>query len=467
MSRTTKTTLVTALVLAALPLVPLGYGSNEDAWLTALAARSPWAPETHVRRSLGFPLYELLVTPLVRYGGWYLSNLASVAFGVTMLLALFHLADRGRFSHPAATVLSISFLPVFVINCATSLDYVATTAILLWAYAFMLDGRYSACATLVGIACGFRPTSAPFIVPCALYVYASGRDARLVIRTVAIAAVVGLIAFSPSWIRYGFFQDLSVLKIGFGISMLSGMYYFLKVLGVVQTLVVIPLLGLLLWRARRAQPGFLSSPFFLFHATVIVLWLLLYWLPMAEFRSKPEYLLPLVPSVIFLIDKTVTRGVFYALTTVLLSYHLVQLDVLGGESGARRVEPSVKAGLTIADAQDRIFQLSVRDLATTCEVDRPTVLMFGAMWVPVDNDGWVLDPEYGMYRQRNGNLFVSERITDESKLRDLAARGVRLLVWRGRKWEYAYTDVPWDTYVEVIDSLDEFFGAPVNGKLSQ
>lgn len=91
--------------------------------------------------------------------------------------------------------------------------------------------------------------------------------------------------------------------------------------------------------------------------------------------------------------------------------------------------------------------------------------MFGSSWIPVSKEAWVYDNKYNMYRQRDGKLFVSDRILDLSRLRTLSEAGFRLVVWRGAKWEYLRTNMSgWQDYVETVDDLSSFFGMRLQGR---
>ncbi len=112
-----------------------------------------------------------------------------------------------------------------------------------------------------------------------------------------------------------------------------------------------------------------------------------------------------------------------------------------------------------------MFTLSTRRAATACSVDRPTILLLGQPWIPVGNSQWVLDPKHNLYRQKNGLLYLSEAIQDESKLKTLRQQGFRLVLWKATKSDYtAKHNTIWQDYVEVIDSLDDFFGTHVRGR---
>ena len=100
-SRTFFPFVVVAWLLVTLPLVNLGYGSDVDAWIVANNGEQIWESHTYTKsRSMGFPLFELAITPLVHLGGWAASNLASVVAGLTFVGAVWALVRLQHLRHP-------------------------------------------------------------------------------------------------------------------------------------------------------------------------------------------------------------------------------------------------------------------------------------------------------------------------------------------------------------------------------
>lgn len=445
--------------MIAAPLCLLGYGSDGDAWSVAGAATRMWQTGHYVKsRTTGFPLFEIIETPFVRFGGWYLSNLFVLACGMTMVAALLFLARRGHLSHPFLSVTTVAFLPVIIKNSTSTMDYVPALACLLLAYAAMLQSRWGLAATLIGVACGFRPTSGLFVVPLCVFLYIQQRSWALVLRTFGIALLCGLLAYSPAFLTYGLPNPYGSISLDVQTRLLIGGYNGLRLFGIPQTLVLLFVVVGIVWqqvRSRSAMP-----PLLLFHVVNVLVWLGLFVL----LSDEPEYLLPIVPSVVFVLDKALDVRRFATVSMLLLSYHVVQLDVLGGQSGDREFHVAVRPGFTLEDIQDRVFKLSTREAATRHVVTEKTLLMFGTPWITAANPAWVSDSQYGLVRQATGNLYVSGRIRDEDRLKRLKSDGFRIVVWRGEMWEYLRTgNTYWHHYVEVVDDLSTFFGTPIRG----
>lgn len=462
MSTRFKIILVVLWIAMTAALVLLGYGSDSDAWRVARTADEIWETGRYVpSRTTGFPLHELLVTPAVHYGGWYLANTLSLLFGVALIAALFRLAGNGEFKHPVLVTISLAFLPIVVINASSTMDFVPALAVLIWAYVSLREKRWLLCAALIGIACGFRPTSGLFIIPAIIYALKEKEDGIAVFKMTALATVTGVIAYSPALFTQGVPNPFGGIDRGLRTTVLAGGYYWLQTLGIVQSIVIA---GILMWNFRktaRQDRSYARSPHFAFHITVMVLWTLLFLM----MPHESAYLLPAVPSLIFVIDRLTTQKTFAVLTILLVSFHIIQFDALAGESGNREIELSIRNGITIDDIEDRRFRLSTRRVVSNWTTDRPTVLFFGYPWIPAVNKRWALDAETGMYRRTDADIYISGPILDEMRLEALNADGFRLVVWRGAKWEYARSGLEsWQQHVEVVDELSLFFDAPIEGR---
>jgi hypothetical protein len=459
-SRQVTILLLTWIVIVS-PMILLGFGSDTDAWLVARNAEKMWATARYAAsRTTGFPLHEILVTPLIQYGSWYLSNLASLLSGVGLFAAIVYLDRRHRLSHPVLCLLSICFAPAVLVNSSTTMDFAFGLTTLMWAYVAVLEEKPVVSALLIGVSVGFRPTNGLFIVPVLVYTYSKEQRLTSILLPAITAFLVGLVSYSPALLTHGIRAPEKSVSVFWDTRtrlLITG-YKYLSLFGILQTMAIASILLRAVWR-RPALSW--KSPFLAFHATNIVLWTLLFLL----LPGEPEYLLPMLLSVVFVADRLLNRTAFAALTVLVLSFNLVQLDMLGGESGDREIAISVQPGQTVMDIQDRLFKMSTRQVATDYAADQATVLMYGATWIPTLNDEWEHDSEYGLNRQRQGQLYVSHRILDENRLRRLRDEGFRLVLWRGQKQEFVYAGkTELLEYVEVTDSLDEFFGERLAGR---
>lgn len=387
------------------------------------------------------------------YGRWYLSNFVSLLAGIAIILALFHLAATHRLRHPTMAIIAIAFVPQVLIDATSTMDYLPALAILVWAYVTMLKRSYAICAILIGIACGFRPSSALFVVPVIAYMLASREPRRLIWETVVVAATIGVLWHAPGLLTFGMPK---LLRPGLDLKemILIGGYRFVNLFGILETVVMAPLLVHAILKHGSGSP-----PDAIFHYANIGVWTILF----ALMPLETSYLLPMLPSVVLLFDRFGSTKAFGAVVALTLLGNVVQIDLLAGESGDRHIAPSIQPGLTVMDAEDRRFKLSTRDAVTQFEPTDPTILMFGASWIPTINDAWERQAESDMYRKAGTQFYVSNAITDERELSGFA-RSYRLLVWTGDQSQFSHGQLTnWQDYVEVIDDLEGFPGASLSG----
>ena len=276
-----------------------------------------------------------------------------------------------------------------------------------------------------------------------------------------MALLAALLAYSPALLRYGFPSVYSDARGTHGHHVLLAGYNWLQVLGLIQTLMLVIVLAIRASHAEVRRTA-IADLHIRFALLVAVLWSILFLL----LPDEPEYLLPTIPFIMIVVDRVATRRQFMILVLSLLSFHVIQLDALGGESGRREVAPRIRAGATIDDIQDRRFKLSTRKAVTNFRPEGPTVLMFGDAWIPTANPLWEFSTELRMYHRIGRPLYISSRILDDRRLADLHKRGFRLVVWRGAKAEYYRTgnERLLEQYAEVIDDLQSFLGSEVSGR---
>jgi len=440
------------------PLSSLGYGSDPDAWRVAIAADQMWQHGEYVRsRTLGFPLFELAVVPLVHFGRWFASNLLSVVGGLALIASLLRLARMGHVRQPVALVVMIAFAPQLLVNSAATMDYVPALALLMWAFVLAIDGRAGLAGLLIGLACGVRPTSGLFLVPIATLLIARRESWRQIATCCGVAVVVALAAYSPAVIKYGLSP---VADAGVAIDkralVLVGGYKYASFLGIPQTVIIFLLV--ILGLTRRTGPMDILTRF---HIVNILVWTGLFVvLPM-----ESAYLMPTLPSIALLLDRWTSRRTMWITVALLLSYNVVQFDVLGGASGRRRIEPAVRQGLLLNEVYDRQFKLSTRAAASECRMRRPTVLMFGQPWIVATNDVWRPVDEPDVYRSTVSELRVAPPTPDTATLARWRQEGMDVVLWSGSMEGFS-TDpgAAWRDYVRVIDDLGVFLQRPIKGR---
>lgn len=447
----------------------LGYGSDIDSWMVAENAEKIWESQSYQKsRSMGFPLHELVTAPLVHFGGWLASNLASLAAGLCFVIAILALVRNHSLRHPMPVFLILAFHPLVIISSTTTMDYIWATAALAWAYVALVCSRPIQTGILIGLAAGFRPTSLLFAIPAILW-FVWQRKWRSAMATSLATLITAGLVLSPLFVSDGALTtDLSSAQFPSELSAkelvwLVG-YNLTFAIGIPQTLWVMGVIGVLLWSRQRRRKVLTEQGELVirFHLTAIAIWLGLF----LALPVEPEYLLPILLSVILLCDQVLSARLIAITAIFLLSYHFIRIDLLGGDSGNRFIQAGIESGYTIAHIQERQHVLSTRELATNHVTAQKTILLYGAKWIPVNNESWVFCSEISLWCQKNGNLYVSVQTPKVDLFKAWTEQGFRIVAWDGRKSHLVRSGEKWRDYVEVVD-LEDFFGEPIKGRLFQ
>lgn len=450
--------------LIVLPCCWFGYGSDEDAWAVGEEGAIIWETGKYsISRSTGFPLHELSTAVLSHYGGWVASNFFSYLCGLSLALFITLLIKEGHFKNPIWVLAGVLFLPQTIINSSSTIDYMPSLALFMAAYYFFYKKKYYLAALMIGISCGFRPSNGAFIVPIMIAQFIEDKNYKLAAQLFFIALVTGIICYSPVLINYGIRSPTREVEVPFFQYYLIGGYQALILFGIGQSLV---LGGLYFYYFSQLKSAFRESLYLRFHILNIVLWLSFFVFITC---SEAEYLFPIIFSVIFLADGSFEKKHFKILVIVLLSYNVISLEMLGGESGKRSIAARLEWGFTIRDMEDRLYKKWYREATTAFHCKKKTLLMYGFIYVKADNDAWEYsDIAHGIIKQKNGNLYLSERILDEAVLKKLQDQGFEIYVWNNRKWEYITLKLDfWTKYVKVVYDLESFLGSKKYGRLMQ
>jgi len=459
------------------PLTLFGYGSDTDAWGVAQTATTLYATGHYVpSRAMGFPLLEFAATPLVAWGGWFLSNQLAVVAGAAIILALYQLAELGKLRHSKLIIPAIAFLPIVVTNASSTMDFIPALALLWWAYVAYCRRRYYTAAVLIGIACGFRVSSGAFLLPVVIGAHFQKESWTKLFKMCALCIVVAILAYSPALLTFGtsrlsaYFHRLCAganwsdePPMSPRARILAMGHNALTFFGVLQTIAV---LGILAWvvvrkNYRIAWAHSCAPHQAAFHVSAFVLWGICFLI----LPDKAEYLFPVLISLTFLIDRLPTRGLVAACALVFLSYHLVDVNTIGGTSGHRTLTLSFRPGYTWHHVNVRRWLLDTRQAVTEWPVEKPTLLMFGSTWIPKANPEWARDETTKLFKRKHGELYLSSRIQSEERLKWFADHGIRMLVWKGDMSEYCRKgNINWQQYVQVVPDLEHLLGRHFRGE---
>jgi hypothetical protein len=186
-----------AVVTVRLPLVPLGYGSDDDSYRNVVGVLHSLASGHYAPSRLpGFPLFDLVLVALLPFGAAAI-NLAAAAAQTVAVLLLWRIAIRLGIAAPWLPAVALAFAPGFWVSATQAMDYAFGIAVVLGAYLALLEGRGLLAGALVALAAGFRPTHALFGIPALMLLAMRGRSARQTAAFALTAAIGGVLVFGP------------------------------------------------------------------------------------------------------------------------------------------------------------------------------------------------------------------------------------------------------------------------------
>jgi hypothetical protein len=285
-----------AFILSRLPWVNMGYGEDPDAWRVAMSARYLIEHGSYLPSRLpGYPVHDIITAALL-WGGWTLTNLATVAMSLAGVFCFARIIRR--LSLPAGGLLTVSlaFAPLLWFTSAQTLDYSWALTLLLAAYLAVLNDRPIAAGVLLGLAGGCRITYLGFALPLAL-ILLQGRRTLPPLRFLAAAIVTWLAVFAPVWLRYGpAFWDFYDVRPSWGDFLRALTEDSLGLLALIMIVVAL----LVSWRELRRLPAILRrEPQTSAWAMIALLALLVF----VRLPLQTYYLMPAVPFTLLLLAR--------------------------------------------------------------------------------------------------------------------------------------------------------------------
>lgn len=440
---------VIALVMIAgsLPLVLIGYGSNQDAARGAQAAETFFRTGAyHSSRVPGNPLYEYALTLIVPWAGFVGANLLSVLCYAGSVHA-FALLVRG-FRHRTLLTLTFALTPVLLLNAVTAKDFVPGLALMLYAYICTTRRRSALASVLMGLAIGCRITNVLLVICLGVYSVLRGeRPPRVALRAGA-SVLIGLAFYAPIFAehRFGMFV-LNPNKESHLTALLRTADTMLTLFGTLATvgLAAVTLRHRATVSALFRRIGRSSEPELTANALAVLLFTLLFALN----SNQVGYLLIIVPFVYLLIARWVTGAELALLALLVASYALVDIDLKGGSSGARTVALHLNNGLIVQEFNGRQAMHLLRSGIGRCVPGGKAVVLTGlSAGLTFDNDALLpaslreIDPALDTKGALEAGNVHRLRSRDVFLVYALSAANIRVLQERGYALYYFPQFVP-------------------------
>lgn len=388
--------LLLATALSRLPFIPGSYGSDPDAWRVAYVARRLWEQGAYeVSRFPGYPLHEIAAAPFVGLGGATLSNILTLLLFLAAL-TVWHSLVRTHARSPRLLTSAFAFTPLLWLASSTTLDYAGSLFFLLLSMQRALEDRPVQAGLAAGVMTGFRPSNALLaVVPLLLLPRdaATGRRRALVLGT---AAATALASFLPVLVRYGPAEWVTAClrQVG-GVAepplrlALAAAYRGVDAIGPAATLLLVAALvsGWAVIRRHHAGGDRIIAA-----ATAGLALLLIAFLALPAERG---YLVPGVPLLLLLLDRTGGRGWLTAFAAALLLHGFVNFDAVrhspeGGVPGL-----NVRRGMLLDELAKREAAARKRAYLSVADLPDSTVVLVGSgppLWVENPAMRFDLDP---------------------------------------------------------------------------
>lgn len=202
-------------LLIKLPLLVISFGVEEDAWGHVLNGKEMVESQAYIISRLpGHPLLEALSFILWQFAGntYWIWNLPFALSASWAGLEFFRILNHFRIERSFWLAIAFSLVPIILFSGATVMDYAFQLALTLSAYRLFLRERFIMAALLIGLAIGFRLTSALFLLPMAFDMWREKRKLQEIVLTSIIAVILGLAFYLPAYNDLGiaFFNTYSL-----------------------------------------------------------------------------------------------------------------------------------------------------------------------------------------------------------------------------------------------------------------
>jgi hypothetical protein len=372
-----------ALVASRIPLLFNGYGSDNDSWRNVVAvlrmqAAGHYAPS----RVPGFPLFEGIMALLVPLGPLATNG---VAIAASLLAVYFFHRICTKVLPRSAGWLTLGFAfggPIWV-QVAQSMDYAYGILFFLIAYDAALSRRYTLAALMLGLATGTRATYVLMALPFLLLLRLRREPVRLLIEAIGTFALTVLLLFLPVMLTRdpettnlpGRFEAHFLISHAAGMLLPAAragtVFLFGKFGTAAVVLAVLLALGArLMGMGKPAAAGEVAGEeariAVAFDIGVVVVVTGFY----LAIPYEGAYLLPMLPSVMLLLARLLSRPLLIAVVLVLLLECFVSLEP---REGRQRVVP----GRLLSELSTRRADLDSTAALAALEPAGPTVYVVG------------------------------------------------------------------------------------------
>ncbi|HLN24188.1 MAG TPA: hypothetical protein VK558_09420 [Patescibacteria group bacterium] len=194
-------------LLAAIPLVFLGYGSDNDTYGVLDAGLKTWGQNNpSMSRHPGYWLYEALVYFINGLGGSLATNICTLVASLFIVHSFHSILDKRNINNKTLITLCFSLNPYFLIAATSTMDHIWALALIVLVMQIMNQRRMILVGLLAGMAIGMRLSSAiaifGILFGSLMHSIKIENFKRLFVIGL-ISLVVGGMFYVPSWMFVG------------------------------------------------------------------------------------------------------------------------------------------------------------------------------------------------------------------------------------------------------------------------
>lgn len=409
-----------SVIVTRLPFLWIGYGSDADAWLVASSASTLWnTGEYFPSRLPGYPLHEIVLAPVVALGGAPFSNTLTLFVTLAAIVIWYCIVQRYS-RHPNLLTLAFAFSPVVWQHSAGTMDY-------LWPLCFVLAALLCAerrsvliSAIFIGIAIGFRLSTAFFVIPLFVVLWLKKKSRIELLAFCSACIIISIIVYLPLLTKYGLvgWMEATLLQMSdvhpesFLQRAIAFGYRSVYSVGPITML----LAGLFLWRGRKLLRESLHAkePMVMFSILVILIYAILFWLLPIE----RAYLLPAMPFLFLLVSRSSSTNQLSLFTSVLILSGLCTIDVID-KTDRRQAHLNIHEGMVIEEFTIRQDKLRERQAIGALSFDHKAIVMtadptfwFENMLVVPAADSGFINNDYEGHLQFEGHRELVQKRDD-------------------------------------------------------
>lgn len=194
------------IVLASrIPFLFAGFGAEEDSWLLAVTAKNISLSGVYeMSRAPAHPLQEFIYSLMYNQGllAFATNLLSAIASACAAIFFSLSLKQIG-FKHYLFASYAFAFMPVVFISSTYTIDYMLAMAFVMASFFYLMKNNFLLSGCLLGLAIGFRITSAAMLIPFCILLFPLQKNLKGVFILTFTTGLVGFLAYLPVISTYG------------------------------------------------------------------------------------------------------------------------------------------------------------------------------------------------------------------------------------------------------------------------